>query len=387
MILKRFVAENFRNIEKCDINFRCGVNLLHGDNAQGKTNAVEGIYLFSRGKSFRAREDSELIRFGKEGFRIYIEYEDKNKKGSFEYALFGKERLRKKNGYKVSKISEMIGDFKAVLFYPDDLTLVKGGPEERRRFVDISISQISPRFVHCLNDYARLLAQKNAILKDGARGGRVDKDYLAVINEGLAEASSVIVRQRAGFCEKLYGHAQRIYGEISDDKELLGMRYVSQTRRDFSDTEYTKNAYLALYDKYYESDLKNGVSGVGPHRDDIYFYVGKSMELTEELSADDLFDSSHTARAFGSRGQQRSVVLSLKLAQGELFKELCGEYPVFLLDDVFSELDFARRDYILKGSSDRQVIITCCDCDILGSFRGYNRIFVENGKYTAKGNS
>lgn len=391
MFVKKMFAKSFRNLECEEVEFGRGINVLYGRNASGKTNALEAIYLFASGKSLRGSVEKDFIMRGRDSATVGLEYasdksEDYTRCMSLRF-LKGNKKIMRYGSAEVPKMSELLGRFRACVFTPDDLLLVKGGPEERRRFVDISISQISPRFVHCLNDYARLLAQKNAILKDGARGGRVDRDYLAVINEGLAEASSVIVRQRAGFCESLYSHAQRIYGEISDDKELLGMRYVSQTRRDFPDTEYTKNAYLALYDKYYESDLKNGVSGVGPHRDDIYFYVGKSMELSDELSPDDLFDSSHTARAFGSRGQQRSVVLSLKLAQGELFRELCGEYPVFLLDDVFSELDFARRDYILKGSSDRQVIITCCDCDILGSFRGYNRIFVDNGKYTAQGNS
>ena len=137
MQIKRFKATNFRNIESCDISFSEGVNYIYGDNAQGKTNAVEGIYTFARGKSFRASDDKELIKFGEQGFNIYIEYEDKNGVNSLEYSLFGKERRRKKNGYKIEKVKEMIGSFKAVLFYPDDLLLVKDSPERRRVFLNV----------------------------------------------------------------------------------------------------------------------------------------------------------------------------------------------------------------------------------------------------------
>ena len=153
MRIKRFRAENFRNIEGCDIEFNSGVNLLYGNNAQGKTNAIEGIYVCARGKSFRASEDKELIRFGAEGFRIFIEYEDKSGINTLEYALFGRERRRKKNGYKIDKIRDMIGSFKAVLFYPDDLGLIKDSPDKRRDFLNIAISQ-------CYNSYIKINRRK-----------------------------------------------------------------------------------------------------------------------------------------------------------------------------------------------------------------------------------
>ena len=279
-------------------------------------------------------------------------------------------------------MSELLGHFRACVFTPDDLLLVKGGPEERRRFIDISISQISPRFVYCLNEYSKLLSQKNTILKNAASGACLDKVYLSVLNEGLAKAASVIVKQRSGFCENILRYAQDIYSDISGSSELFGMKYYSQTKKNFSDEEYTKNLYLELYEKNFESELRNGMTLVGPHRDDIHFYVGKEENIVpDEKSGDIVFDNSFAARSFGSRGQQRSVVLALKLAQGELFREKCGEYPVFLLDDVFSELDSVRREYILSNTENRQIIITCCDCDILGSFKNYNGIYVENGKY------
>ena len=148
MIIKRFKAEGFRNIDGCDITFEKGTNLILGNNAQGKTNAVEGIYTFARGKSFRAAEDKELVGFGKEGFRIYIEYEDKTGENSLEYAFFGRERRRKKNGYPIKSVKEMIGSFRAVLFYPDHLGLVKDSPEERRSFINIAIGQCYPYYIN-----------------------------------------------------------------------------------------------------------------------------------------------------------------------------------------------------------------------------------------------
>ncbi len=391
MYVKSIYAKDFRNISEEKIEFENGINVLYGKNASGKTNALEAVYLFASGKSLRGSPEKDFIKKGCENAKISIEYAssksaDFSRNMSMTF-LRGNKKIMKYGGVDVPRMSELLGHFRACVFTPDDLLLVKGSPEERRRFIDISISQISPRFVYCLNEYAKLLSQKNVILKNAMISGKLDKVYLSVLNDGLARAASVIVKQRAGFCENLLRYAKDIYRDISHDTELFGMKYSSQTRKNFSDEQYTKDAYIALYEKTLDTELKNGVTLVGPHRDDIHFYVGKdekNVENSENNSFEVTFDSSYAAKAFGSRGQQRSVVLSLKLAQGELFREKCGEYPVFLLDDVFSELDSARRDYILSRTADRQVIITCCDCDILGSFKDYRGIYVENGKYNSE---
>ena len=174
MIIKRFRAENFRNIEKCDIEFSPGVNLLYGKNAQGKTNVVEGLYYFSRGRSFRGREDKELVRFGAEGFRISLEFQSETGNEKLEYAMFGRERLRKKNDYKINKVTEMIGSFKAVLFYPDDLGLVKDGPEERRGFLNVTASVCYAPYIRYYSDYKKALENRNCILKMMQKGLPVD---------------------------------------------------------------------------------------------------------------------------------------------------------------------------------------------------------------------
>jgi len=385
MYIRSLYAKNFRNIEDETLSFQKGINVIYGKNASGKTNALEAVYLFASGKSLRGSPEKDFINKNANSAKIAIDFSSERSPDtvrSMSLSFLGNNRKIMKYGYSdVPKMSDFLGHFRACVFTPDDLSLVKGAPEERRRFTDISISQISPRFVHCLNDYFKVLAQKNAILKNASISGKLDKDYLDVLNEQLAISAGIIVKQRHGFCENLLRHARKIYSDISDDKEIFGMKYISQTKVNFSDEEYTKNAYLALFEKNLEREIKYGMSLVGPQKDDIYFCVGKNCELDISENEDILFDGGYTARAFGSRGQQRSVVLSLKLAQGELFRELCGEYPVFLLDDVFSELDFARRSYILSDTEEKQIIITCCDCDILGTFKDYKGIYAENGTY------
>lgn len=391
MNVKTLYAKQFRNISCEQIEFENGINVLYGKNASGKTNALEAIYLFASGKSLRGAVEKDFIQKGTDRARISIDFcSEKNpdyiKNMTLSY-FKGNRRQMKYCSADIAKMSEFLGLFRACVFTPDDLLLVKGSPEERRRFIDISISQISPRFVYCLNDYMRLVTQRNILLKNANIGKGLDKDFLFVINEQLASLASVIVRQRAGFCENIYGYACKIYSDISSESELFGMKYISQTRKNYSDEEFTKNAFLELYEKNLETEIKNGITLIGPHRDDLYFYVGRADEINKEnekleSEKNDIFDRYTTARAFGSRGQQRSVVLALKLAQGELFYNKCGEYPVFLLDDVFSELDEKRRNYILSQNKGKQVIITCCDCDVLGSFRDYNKIHVQNGEFS-----
>ena len=346
MKLKRFCARDFRNIEECDINFSDGVNLLYGKNAQGKTNAVEGIYIFSRGKSFRGREDSELIRFGCEGFRIYIEYEEKDADGSLEYCLYGKERQRKKNGYKINKVTEMIGSFKSVLFYPDDLRLVKGGPEERRNFLNVALSQIYPSYMKIYSDYKKALENRNCVLKFINKGFPVSREELDSWAESMAEYASHIYLMREEYIELLSYYSSKIMSEISEGKEELSLIYKSDINCEAEDREAAYSEYKNIFTSELEREMIVGNSLFGPHRDDIEILInGKS------------------ARHFASQGQQRSVVLSLKLAEGEVNREICGEYPVFLFDDVLSELDEKRKKYVLSGIKERQIIITGCERD------------------------
>ena len=364
MIIKRFCAESFRNIEKCDIEFSPGVNLIHGKNAEGKTNAVEGIYIFSRGKSFRAREDRELVSFDKEGFRISIEYEDKRGKNKLEYSLFGRERLRKKNGYKISRVTEMIGSFKTVLFFPDDLGLVKMGPDERRAFLNVAISQCYPAYIKCYSDYKTALENRNSILKSASKGLYYDERELDAWSSSMAEYASEIYLFRKIYIKKLELYARDFMKDISEGKEELSISY----KCDIDETDDKNNARECYYKKLTENKEREKIVGqslYGIHRDDI------------EISI-----NSKPARYYASQGQQRSVVLSLKLAEGEVNREICGEYPVFLFDDVLSELDERRKKYILEGIGERQIIITSCEADETVSFAD-NVIEVKGGSYVS----
>lgn len=365
MIIKRFRAENFRNIEKCDIEFSPGVNLLYGKNAQGKTNAVEGIYVFSRGKSFRARDDGELVRFGSEGFRISIEYEDYSGDGVLEYALFGKERLRKKNGYKITKITEMIGSFKAVLFFPDDLGLVKDGPDGRRSFLNVAASACYPSYMKYYSDYKKALENRNCILKMIQKGLFIDRRELDSWSESMAEYASHIYLFRVEYLEKLSEYAREVMLDISSEREELLISLDSDIEGDSLSREEVKAQYLERLTSSLDREIAAGVTLYGPHRDDI-----------------DMKINGISARSFASQGQQRSIVLSLKLAEGEVIREITGEYPVFLFDDVLSELDEDRRKYVLSGKNERQIIITSCEPDVCLGYTD-REIDVSGGKYVS----
>jgi len=345
MIIKRFSAESFRNIEKCNIEFSPGVNLIHGKNAEGKTNAVEGIYIFSRGRSFRAKEDRELISFGKEGFRISVDFEDRSGLNSLEYSLFGRERIRKKNGYKISRVTEMIGSFKTVLFVPDDLWLVKMGPEERRSFLNVAISQCYPAYVGIYSDYKTALENRNAILKKCSKGEYYDERELICWSESMAEYAAEIYLFRRNYIKRLELFARGFMAEISDGREELSLGYKCDIE-DLTGKAEIKEAYMRRLTENLERERIVGQSLYGVHRDDL-----------------DIEINGKAARYYASQGQQRSVVLSLKLAEGEVNREICGEYPVFLFDDVLSELDEKRRKYILEGIGERQIIITSCEPD------------------------
>ena len=365
MIIKRFRADNFRNIEKCDIEFSPGVNLLYGKNAQGKTNVVEGIYYFSRGRSFRGREDKELVRFGQEGFRIHLDYASATGNESLEYALFGKERLRKKNDYKITKVTEMIGNFKAVLFYPDDLGLVKDGPEERRGFLNVAASVCYTPYIKYYTDYKKALENRNCILKMMQKGLPVDLRELESWSDSMAEYASHIYLFREDYVRRLTVYAGRILKEISDGGEELSLNYESSIESGITDRAIVKAEYKRILTSSYEREIAAGVTLFGPHRDDLDIQInGKS------------------ARSFASQGQQRSIVLALKLAEGEVIREICGEYPVFLFDDVLSELDERRRKYVLSEIGDRQIIITCCDRNECIGFTD-NEIEVSGGRYVS----
>ncbi len=376
MKIKRFHAENFRNIESCDISLSPGVNLFVGMNAQGKTNAVEGIYMFSRGRSHRTSDDKEMIRFGTEGFRIGIEYDSKDGPETLEYACFGRERLRKKNGYRIGRVAEMIGSFKSVLFYPDNLEIVKDGPDERRSFLNVAISQVYPSYLGHYTRFKEALEARNRLLKL-SREQYVAREDIEAWSHSMAEYASYVYVMRVEYLKKLEVYTRACALELSGGKEEITLSYKSDVdpeavRREgvagFEiptelDREAVAREYYRILTAQIDRECAAGSTLWGPHRDDIVIKINGTP-----------------ARSFASQGQKRSVVLAMKLAEGEVIRELFGEYPVFLFDDVLSELDVDRRRYIIEGMRDRQIIITSCEADEIRDFADCV-IEVKEGRY------
>lgn len=342
MLLKKLSLSGFRNNGDAEIGFCDGTNIIFGENGAGKTNVIEAIFFFAAGKSFRGCKEREMIEFGRNEATAKIDFV--NTRGEQSLALRLAKREKKKiyrNGVEVSRLSEYFGQFRAVVFSPDHLSLVKGAPEQRRKFLDIAISQSYPRYVAVLSEYNRILMQKNALLRS-----EIDHntDLLSVYNERLAASGAVISAKRRAFLDRLAATATEMYSLISEGRETLTVAYETQATSEKSDVQEMQNAYLSLFESKMQQETARQISLYGAHKDDFSIMI-----------------SGNDARSFASQGQQRSAVLALKLAEGEMSRELTGEYPVFLLDDIMSELDEKRRGYIAGKLSGKQVIITGCE--------------------------
>ncbi|HPE94563.1 MAG TPA: DNA replication/repair protein RecF [Bacillota bacterium] len=340
MLLKQLSLSDFRNNDGTPICFSDGTNIIYGDNGAGKTNILEAIFCFAAGKSFRGSRDREMICFGKNQATASIDYENVN--GAQNLSVLFEKNGRKKikrNGIQITKLSEYFGSFRAVIFFPEHLELVKGAPEQRRRFIDIAISQSFPRYVAVLNEYNRVLLQKNALLRSEIR----HKEELAVVyNESLSQIGAVISAKRKSFFEELSDYARQMYETISESRERLSFRY--NTQCEGNSAEEMKLSYSRQLSERLAQEIQRQCSLVGAHKDDFTVYI-----------------NDKEARQYASQGQQRSAVLSMKLAEGEMSQKVTGEYPVFLLDDIMSELDERRKHCITERLSGKQVIITGCE--------------------------
>ena len=364
MQIKSFKAENFRNIGKCEIKFTDGVNLIYGGNALGKTNVIEGIYFFSRGRSFRTAQEKDMVKYDAEGFRIAIDYESLDGDGSLEYASFGREKRRRRNGYPVKSVREMIEGFKAILFHPDNLSLVKGGPEERRAFLNVAAAQYYPAYISDYARFATALDNRNALLKNASKGLFVDDAELLAWSESMAEYASYIYITRVEYLKKLEVYVKEIGLKISDGKEEISFEYKSDVEKG-GDRESVKAEYLTALTSSLDKERIVGTSLYGPQRDDIIIKI-----------------NGQPTRGFASQGQQRSIVLSMKLAEGEVIRDTFGEYPIFLLDEMLSELDEARRKFVLESLEGKQTVITACECEEMKPL-AKNLIEIKDGQYVS----
>lgn len=339
MICRKVIYRNFRNIAYAELQPSEGVTVLNGANGQGKTNTLEGIFLFAGGRSFRTVHENELVRFGEEFAQIDMIYHDGHRDCTMSLRFVPKagKRFCRKNGVPLTKLSEMVGNFRAVLFCPEHLAIVRDGPAVRRRFLDTALSQTDAVYLRSLQKYNAVLNQRNALIKM-ARERRDDSIFLSTASlwsEQLAEEAEKISEKRSAYVEKLSDHVAAILSDMTCGREQVSLTY--QVPR-------TKEEYLRLLTDNVERELRFGATLYGTHKDDILVHLG-----------------GKEARSFGSQGQQRSIALAMKIAEGELSREVTGEYPVFLFDDILSELDASRRAYLLSGMEGRQVIITSCD--------------------------
>lgn len=333
MTVKNVKIKNFRNINDISFSPDSKMNVICGPNAQGKTNLLEALWLFTGAKSFRGAKENEYIMFEKDEAKISIEFE---KNGVFLDAEISiKDRRRATlNGNNLSSVGLLAGNFCAIVFSPQDIELVKDGPAVRRKFLDTAIFQIYPQYADCLRKYVRAITQRNILLKDVYYHSEL-LSMLDAFDSEIVKNGEKIIEYRKKYITHLKETAPIIYSGISENKEKLEISYICNCSSEYF-AERLKNAR--------REDIKTGVTSVGPHRDDIEFLI-----------------NGKNARLFGSQGQKRSVALTLKLSEAEILKLKTGEETVALLDDVMSELDPVRQNYVLNHIKNWQVFITCCD--------------------------
>lgn len=336
--------ENYRNL-KNDIIQPCeGVNIIYGDNAQGKTNLLEAVWLFCGGHSFRAAKDSEIIRWDENFARIEMRFFGQEREQTAKILIKGNKKQVEINGVEKKSAAALIEKFCAVVFSPEHLNLIKRGPSQRRKFIDSAICREKLQNAVILSKFNRVLVQRNSLLKDIYRRPSLE-ETLSVWDEPLILNGAMLIKKRMEYVKMLSQRAKIYHDGISKNSEKLEIKYISSVDAEISDSvDEIAEKLRKKFNENRKDDIRTGVTNFGPHRDDIEILI-----------------NGKNARAFGSQGQQRSAVLSLKLAEASVLKERMGEEPVILLDDVLSELDSKRQDFLLNELKGCQVFITCCE--------------------------
>ena len=334
MWINKIKLNNFRNYKYEEIKLEKNINIFFGENAQGKTNIIEAIFLCSIGKSFRTNKDKEMIYLNENNSIVEIEFNKSDRNGKIKIEL-GNKKNAYVNGVKIKKLSELLGNINVVIFTPDDINILKGGPNNRRKFLDIMISQLRPNYMHVLNLYIKTLEQRNNYLRQ-IREENKDENILDIWDEKLADYAIKISNYRNEYIKKIKNIIKNIHNEITENKENIKIEYLTQCLE--------KEKYLNLLRQRRKLDIIKGYTTKGIHRDDFCIYIND-----KELSI------------YGSQGQHRTAVLSLKLSELNIIYEEIREYPILLLDDFMSELDINRRKNFLEKISNTQVIITCTE--------------------------
>ena len=331
MYIEKIKLQNFRNYKQLELNLNKNINIIYGNNAQGKTNILESIFLCSFGKSFRTTKEKEMIKFDETNLVVEVFYQKKDRDGKRKIEIGDKKQIYL-NGIKIKKLSELLGNVNIVIFTPEDINILKDGPAGRRRFLDMMIGQLRPNYVYNLNMYLKTIEQRNNYLRQ-IREENKPEEMLEIWDEKLAEYAEIIFNYRNEFIKKIIQKINKIHSEITENKEKLEIEYISNCEN--------KENYLKLLKERRKLDIIKGFTTKGIHRDDFMIYINE-----KEVGA------------YGSQGQNRTVVLSLKLAELNVIYDEIGEYPILLLDDFMSELDIERRKNFLNNIKNTQVILT-----------------------------
>lgn len=354
MNVKSLKYTDFRNLEDGEFRPSDGVNIIYGENAQGKTNLIEALWILSGSKSFRCAKDRKLVKIGAEKATLEMDFYAAGREQNAVVEIDEKRRGTV-NGVPLQSMAHMAESFSAVMFAPTDLELVKSGPQLRRMFLNMAISSLRPKYYKVLCSYNRAVMQRNILLRDTVAHAELE-DMLDAYEEKAAMYGEYVINQRRRYVEALNEYAPQIYRGISSG-EQLGVEYSGASA--FSEA----GALLRQLRESRREDRKNGATSVGPHRDDL------------ELSINGM-----NAREYGSQGQQRSAVLALKLAQAQILKRYTGELPVAILDDVMSELDVKRQDFLLNHTDGWQVFITCCDPAQIEKLKSGKKFEMKKGR-------
>ncbi len=350
MIVLDLEIKNFRNIENIFINPCENMNVICGENAQGKTNLIEAIWLFTGAKSFRGAKDQEFLKFGEQEAICNLNFKSKGIENKATIKIEDKKTVFL-NQNKLKSSSALAGNFNSIVFSPIDLNIVSEGPKQRRKFIDSAICQIYPSYITVLKQYIRAVTQRNQVIKDFKYDSTVSV-MLDVFETEIATLGKKIIDMRKRYLELLSEFLPNLYDGISKGKEILEVNYISSNK---------ENLETNLKDSRKE-DMFSGVTSVGPHRDDIDFKI-----------------NGISARSFGSQGQKRSVALAVKLSEAEVTNKKTGEYPVILLDDVMSELDKNRQNFVLNHIKGMQSFLTCCDPRNIENLKGGKVFNIKNG--------
>ena len=334
MWIKKMKIYNFRNYKNEEINLEKNINIFYGKNAQGKTNIIEAIYLCGLGKSFRTNKDKEMIKLNENNSFVEVEYEKSDRDGKIKIELKNKKNIYL-NNIKLKKLSELLGNLNVVIFTPDDINILKGGPENRRRFLNIMISQLRPNYLNVLNLYKKTIEERNNYLRLIKEENK-SEELLDIWDEKLAEYAEKIVNYRKEFINKISNKIVEIHKSITNNNEEIKIEYLTDCEK--------KENYLNLLKQRRKLDVIKGFTTKGIHRDDFVIYINDNQ-----------------VNVYGSQGQNRTVMLSLKLSELQIIYDEIGEYPILLLDDFMSELDKERRKNFLENIKNNQVIITCTE--------------------------